>query len=194
MIPLKRWKKLYLDQILILFCAFQLKTDLHILTWFKKHTRSSNSHKSKSLTVSTIPSFKANSARASIVIYFVYARSIVYTRVGITFISVWKEPRWEDLFFASFSVLVSIESRCMHYLSKKHNLASELRTNNFCNTRFLLFVCSLLETKEQVAFSNKNGSKIEIESRTDKKDHFFSNGNELCTTDCTFETCKYYSP
>ena len=148
MIPLKRWKKLYLHQILILFCAFQLKTNLHILTWFKKHSYQ-NSHKSKSLTVSTILSFKANSARASIVIYFVYARSIVYTRVGITFIRVWKEPTWEDLFFASFPILVSIESRYMHYVSTKKNLASELRTNNFWNTRFLLFACSLLESWNQ---------------------------------------------
>ena len=148
MIPLKRWKNLYLHQILILFCAFQLKTNLHILTWFKKHSYL-NSHKSKSLTVSTIPSFKANSARASIVIYFVYARSIVYTRVGITFIRVWKEPTWEDLFFASFPILVSIESRYMHYVSTKKNLASELRTNNFWNTWFLLFACSLLESWNQ---------------------------------------------
>ena len=148
MIPLKRWKKLYLHQILILFCAFQLKTNLHILTWFKKHSYQ-NSHKSKSLTVSTILSFKANSARASIVIYFVYARSIVYTRVGITFIRVWKEATWEDLFFASFPILVSIESRYMHYVSTKKNLASELRTNNFWNTRFLLFACSLLESWNQ---------------------------------------------
>ena len=95
----------------------QLKTKLCILKWFKKHSFS-NSHKSKSLTVSTIPSFKANSARASIVIYLVYARSIVYTRVGITFISVWKEPRWEDLFSGFVSGLV-IESRWMDYVTEK---------------------------------------------------------------------------
>ena len=73
---------------------------------------------------------------------------------------------------------------------------STLKKLNRILTRpeFLLFVYSLLETKEEVAFSNKNCSKIEIESRTEKKDHFFSNGNELCTTNCTFETCKYYTP
>ena len=32
--------------------------------------------------------------------------------------SVWKQPRWEDLFFAFLSALV-IESRCMHYVSEK---------------------------------------------------------------------------
>ena len=42
---------------------------------------------------------------------------------------------------------------------------------------YLLVLYLKVETKEEVAFSNKNGSKIEIESRTDKKDHFFSNGN-----------------
>ena len=73
---------------------------------------------SKSLTVGAIPSFQNSSACASIVIYFVYARSIVYTRVGITFISVWKQPTWEDLFFAFVSALVT-ESRCMHYVSEK---------------------------------------------------------------------------
>ena len=42
---------------------------------------------------------------------------------------------------------------------------------------YLLVLYLKVETKEEVAFSNKNGSKIEIESRTDKKDHFFSSGN-----------------
>ena len=42
---------------------------------------------------------------------------------------------------------------------------------------YLLVLYLKVETKEEVALSNKNGSKIEIESRTDKKDHFFSNGN-----------------
>ena len=178
MIPLKRWKKLYLHQILTLFCAFQLKTNLHILTWFKKHSYL-NSHKSKSLTVSTIPSFKANSARASIVIYFVYARSIVYTRVGITFISVWKQQTLEDLFFASFPVLVSIESRYMHYVSTKKiwQVSFEQIISGIPGFFYLLVLYLKLETRQEVAFSNKNGSKIEIESRTDKKDHFFSNGN-----------------
>ena len=70
------------------------------------------------LLFGAIPSFQNSSACASIVIYFVYARSIVYTRVGITFISVWKQPTWEDLLFAFVSALVT-EIRCMHYVSEK---------------------------------------------------------------------------
>ena len=67
----------------------------------------------------------------------------------------------------------------MHYVSTKKiwQVSFEQIISGIRGFFYLLVLYLKVETKEEVALSNKNGSKIEIESRTDKKDHFFSNGN-----------------
>lgn len=67
----------------------------------------------------------------------------------------------------------------MHYVSTKKiwQVSFEQIISGIRGFFYLLVLYLKVETKEEVAFSNKNGSKIEIESSTDKKDHFFSNGN-----------------
>ena len=51
-----------------------------------------------------VPPFKAWNTRAVVAMNSVYARSIVYTRVGITVVSVWQETKLDKFFCDKTSI------------------------------------------------------------------------------------------
>ena len=57
------------------------------------------------LTDAAVPPFKASRACASVVIYTIYACSIVYTRVRITVIFVWKKAKNPEVIKTTFTGL-----------------------------------------------------------------------------------------
>ena len=92
-------------------------------------TDEKKAHEKKKLTDAAVPPFKTSRACASVVIYTIYACSIVYTRVRITVISVWKNARKTDLHYNTINTIftTAADVNVFHFNFKAIPLANELK-------------------------------------------------------------------